>query len=211
VSPPTLFTREWALNGSGIRWRRNGAGAGYALQSWPRPLQALHVTIYSTIVTFREFPLLAFQGSRRLGADAVLGYSIYRDSGLLGFDWRCGRVQDESTRCASLSLRRMLQGIRRLTFHAADSMARHLGPHPQLPPRLLRTRLFQFTTSTVDGASVDDLVFGGVFRCGVCHLCCSRVLQCVFFYFSLFLHPSLCPSLLSSSRAYMKTRRERVS
>ncbi|KAH6905636.1 hypothetical protein BKA70DRAFT_1107449 [Coprinopsis sp. MPI-PUGE-AT-0042] len=35
-----------------VRWRRNGAGAGYALQSWPRPLQALHVALYSTIVTF---------------------------------------------------------------------------------------------------------------------------------------------------------------
>ncbi|TFK26014.1 hypothetical protein FA15DRAFT_315263 [Coprinopsis marcescibilis] len=36
-----------------FRWRRNGAGAGYPLQqSWPRILQALHVLLYATVVTF---------------------------------------------------------------------------------------------------------------------------------------------------------------
>ncbi|EAU87190.1 hypothetical protein CC1G_10469 [Coprinopsis cinerea okayama7 len=36
-----------------LRWRRNGAGAGYPLQqSWPRFLQALHVILYSTVITF---------------------------------------------------------------------------------------------------------------------------------------------------------------
>jgi len=32
------------------------SGKGYPLQSWPRALQYLHVLLYSTIVTFREYP-----------------------------------------------------------------------------------------------------------------------------------------------------------
>ena len=32
------------------------SGKGYPLQSWPRALQYLHVLLYSTIVTYREYP-----------------------------------------------------------------------------------------------------------------------------------------------------------
>ncbi|KAF8178715.1 hypothetical protein BJ912DRAFT_1023974 [Pholiota molesta] len=35
-----------------LYWRRAGAGVGYPLQRWPRILQALHVVLHSTIVTF---------------------------------------------------------------------------------------------------------------------------------------------------------------
>ncbi|KDR73316.1 hypothetical protein GALMADRAFT_72750 [Galerina marginata CBS 339.88] len=35
-----------------LRWRKGGAGAGYPLQRWSKILQALHVILQSTIITF---------------------------------------------------------------------------------------------------------------------------------------------------------------
>ena len=35
-----------------IGWRKLGAGAGYPLQRWPKVLQALHVTLRASVVTF---------------------------------------------------------------------------------------------------------------------------------------------------------------
>ncbi|CAA7263575.1 unnamed protein product [Cyclocybe aegerita] len=35
-----------------LAWRKLGAGAGYPLQRWPRALQAMHVVLQATVVTF---------------------------------------------------------------------------------------------------------------------------------------------------------------
>ncbi|KAF8892307.1 hypothetical protein CPB84DRAFT_1816229 [Gymnopilus junonius] len=35
-----------------LRWRKAGAGAGYPLQRWPKILQALHIVLQTTIVTY---------------------------------------------------------------------------------------------------------------------------------------------------------------
>ena len=37
-----------------LGWRKIGAGAGYPLQRWPRVLQAMHVVLRATVVTFGE-------------------------------------------------------------------------------------------------------------------------------------------------------------
>ncbi|KIM37586.1 hypothetical protein M413DRAFT_13279 [Hebeloma cylindrosporum] len=43
-----------------LAWRRNGAGVGYALQRWPRPLQALHVILQSSVITFPILVTIVF-------------------------------------------------------------------------------------------------------------------------------------------------------
>jgi len=43
-----------------LSWRRNGAGVGYALQRWPRPLQALHVVLQATVVTLPILVTIVF-------------------------------------------------------------------------------------------------------------------------------------------------------
>jgi len=46
------FTSSTQTFSYALRWRKSGAGAGYPLQHWPRFLQALHVILQSTVVTF---------------------------------------------------------------------------------------------------------------------------------------------------------------
>ncbi|KAF8153422.1 hypothetical protein B0H34DRAFT_663051 [Crassisporium funariophilum] len=43
-------------------WRRSGAGAGYPLQRWSRILQALHVILQATVVTFPILVTIVFWG-----------------------------------------------------------------------------------------------------------------------------------------------------
>ena len=38
-----------------IGWRKLGAGAGYPLQRWPKVLQALHIILRATVVTFGAY------------------------------------------------------------------------------------------------------------------------------------------------------------
>ena len=40
-----------------IGWRKLGAGAGYPLQRWPKVLQALHIMLRATVVTFGAYIL----------------------------------------------------------------------------------------------------------------------------------------------------------
>ena len=37
-----------------LKWRKSGAGVGYPLQRWPKFLQALHVILQSSVITFRK-------------------------------------------------------------------------------------------------------------------------------------------------------------
>ncbi|PPQ69543.1 hypothetical protein CVT25_000860 [Psilocybe cyanescens] len=43
-----------------LRWRRLGTGAGYPLQRWPRMLQALHVVLHSSVVSFPILVTIVF-------------------------------------------------------------------------------------------------------------------------------------------------------
>ncbi|KAF9473052.1 hypothetical protein BDN70DRAFT_413802 [Pholiota conissans] len=43
-----------------LYWRKAGAGVGYPLQRWPKFLQALHVVLHSTVVTFPILVTIVF-------------------------------------------------------------------------------------------------------------------------------------------------------
>lgn len=43
-----------------VGWRKLGAGAGYPLQRWPRVLQAMHVVLQATVVTFAILVTIVF-------------------------------------------------------------------------------------------------------------------------------------------------------
>ncbi|KAF8809229.1 hypothetical protein BYT27DRAFT_7094616 [Phlegmacium glaucopus] len=43
-----------------LAWRKSGGGAGYPLQRWPKALQALHVILRATVVTFPILVTIVF-------------------------------------------------------------------------------------------------------------------------------------------------------
>jgi hypothetical protein len=43
-----------------IGWRKSGAGAGYPLQRWPKVMQALHIILRATVVTFAILVTIVF-------------------------------------------------------------------------------------------------------------------------------------------------------